>query len=590
MSSDAKNLYKEDILALKENTPGFRNLEVDCAKFKVSLNSVLRALKKRGFPKICSEWEVYSDLGEIFGELDSQDLSISYYDKVINFNSSNSWLHHRKAKILSKLNRKEDAVDAYRKFIELHMPRENFWVYIELGDLYLDCQKYLFSIETYKRAIKLSPDRPEAYCFVGRVLSRIGEYDQSIDYFYQALDRRPDYLPAYNELKLVFNFIGKTEEALLLERQIIPLCLTKRRNRVDKTLLPKRIQSFMDKDVKFEGSYSQNYVELSAPKTLAEKIHVAFLVSKIAISPKYLVKIENGKGWFSGESNVIFTRDGKVVEDVSCGSIDWIGSSKKLPTKKLVGNKVCCLAAPGAAQIYYHWMIDLLPRIQYLDSEEFQSIDKFLVNKFNLNFQIETFNKLGIVPEKVVEASSYPHIYSNQLVVPSLKGKNQIISQESLQFLRSNFIPEIDTNKKNVRKRLYLSRESAKRRKVTNELQVVNLLNSYGFECVAMDNMTVESQASLLSKAEIVIAPHGAALTNIVFCPPGTKVIELFSLHIPTYYWLLANACSLDYYYLDCNPGKSSDNQFDFLSRNYANLDVNIEELKQIVSYALDSI
>ena len=49
----------------------------------------------------------------------------------------------------------------------------------------------------------------------------------------------------------------------------------------------------------------------------------------------------------------------------------------------------------------------------------------------------------------------------------------------------------------------------------------------------------------------MVIAPHGAGLTNLLFCDRGTKVIELMSPDAVRYYYhQLSNHCNLEYYYL----------------------------------------
>ncbi|MCB0841509.1 MAG: glycosyltransferase family 61 protein, partial [Bacteroidetes bacterium] len=65
------------------------------------------------------------------------------------------------------------------------------------------------------------------------------------------------------------------------------------------------------------------------------------------------------------------------------------------------------------------------------------------------------------------------------------------------------------------------------------------------------ENLSVMEQAKMLSEAEAVMCPHGAGLTNIVFCQPGTKIIEL--LHhsaVNEMYWVISNAIGLDYSYL----------------------------------------
>jgi hypothetical protein len=76
------------------------------------------------------------------------------------------------------------------------------------------------------------------------------------------------------------------------------------------------------------------------------------------------------------------------------------------------------------------------------------------------------------------------------------------------------------------------------------------LLN-YNFEVINLELLSVKQQGELLSQAEMVISPHGSGLSNLVFCQPKTKVIEIFA---PNYvypcYWLVSNLVNLNYHYL----------------------------------------
>ena len=79
----------------------------------------------------------------------------------------------------------------------------------------------------------------------------------------------------------------------------------------------------------------------------------------------------------------------------------------------------------------------------------------------------------------------------------------------------------------------------------------MQVLARLGFELVTFESMSVFEQAALMAEAEIVLAPHGAGLANLVFCSPGSKVIELFSpSYVNVCYWILSNQCNLKYYYL----------------------------------------
>ena len=45
--------------------------------------------------------------------------------------------------------------------------------------------------------------------------------------------------------------------------------------------------------------------------------------------------------------------------------------------------------------------------------------------------------------------------------------------------------------------------------------------------------MSLEKQIYLFNKASIVVGAHGAAFTNIIFCRPGTKIIEIIPADHP---------------------------------------------------------
>jgi capsular polysaccharide biosynthesis protein len=55
-------------------------------------------------------------------------------------------------------------------------------------------------------------------------------------------------------------------------------------------------------------------------------------------------------------------------------------------------------------------------------------------------------------------------------------------------------------------------------------------------------------QILLFKGADVVVGPHGAGMTNIGFCRPGTKVLELMqSTFIRIFMTRIAQAARLDY-------------------------------------------
>jgi capsular polysaccharide biosynthesis protein len=60
--------------------------------------------------------------------------------------------------------------------------------------------------------------------------------------------------------------------------------------------------------------------------------------------------------------------------------------------------------------------------------------------------------------------------------------------------------------------------------------------------------MTAVDQILLFQSAEFVIGAHGAGLSNLLFCEPGTKVIELMpSVEFRSYFWFISQKLDLVY-------------------------------------------
>ncbi|MCL2926659.1 MAG: glycosyltransferase family 61 protein [Trichodesmium sp. MAG_R01] len=113
---------------------------------------------------------------------------------------------------------------------------------------------------------------------------------------------------------------------------------------------------------------------------------------------------------------------------------------------------------------------------------------------------------------------------------------------------------------------------------------MVNLLEKFGFKSINLESISVTQQASLLPYSQVIIvATHGAGLTNLVFCHPGTKVIEIFHPeYVMNYYWLLSNICGLEYYQL---IGEEFDDNFSSKSAN-KDIIVDLQKLLNLMKLA----
>ena len=108
--------------------------------------------------------------------------------------------------------------------------------------------------------------------------------------------------------------------------------------------------------------------------------------------------------------------------------------------------------------------------------------------------------------------------------------------------------------------RLYLSRAGARIRTPRNEEALAAALAGEGFETFTASDTNHPDQIARFRAADTVVAVHGAGLTNLLFCRPGTQVIEIFPGNfVKSPYWMLARRLGLGYRPVFGGPGDGQD-------------------------------
>lgn len=257
--------------------------------------------------------------------------------------------------------------------------------------------------------------------------------------------------------------------------------------------------------------------------------------------------------------------DISVVIDADARS-NRVFQRPKLPAVTLLRGEAALLTSLGGHN-YFHWMFHVLPRLALMEQVgvDLDLIEKFFVNEISAAFQVETLKTLGIGTDRVIESHSDTHVRVDSLLLPSRPSRMSEMPKWVCEFLRDKFLrtaPAVVGHPK-ARERLYISRGKAAHRKVINEAEIEAYLHSLGFESVLLEALTVAEQASTLHSARVVVAPHGAGLTNLVFCRPDTIVIEMFSpSYINCCYWALSNWVDAQYYFLLGSGGRDREDLF----------------------------
>ncbi|MGJ3245148.1 MAG: tetratricopeptide repeat protein [Elainellaceae cyanobacterium] len=302
--------------------------------------------------------------------------------------------------------------------------------------------------------------------------------------------------------------------------------------------------------------------------------------------PTFVVTIPDGRAWIAPQQNswkvcngiAIITPDGSLLSDLS-RSYPWYlpGCDRHDPRRhrffqldnpppvECISGRVAVLSGLSG-HVYYHWMVDVLPRVEILrrGKLDLTEIDYFVVNNVNQSFQRDTLAMLGLSPEKLICSDRHPHIQADELVVPSFPGHLDWVPLETLNVVRQMFTKAVDSTPDptptDCPKRLYISRSKARYRHVLNETEVIDQLQPLGFVPVVLESLPVDRQIELFAHADIIISPHGAGLTNLIFCKTGTQVVELTSPHyVRTDYWVISHQLGLSHYFIqgerfECHP------------------------------------
>jgi capsular polysaccharide biosynthesis protein len=112
--------------------------------------------------------------------------------------------------------------------------------------------------------------------------------------------------------------------------------------------------------------------------------------------------------------------------------------------------------------------------------------------------------------------------------------------------------------------RIYVTRRTARMRRVANEDELTPLLERFGIQVIDPGGLSFAKQAALFACAEFIIGPHGAGLTNMVLAPALRTVVELLPDSFDqgvTSYSALSDVLEIDYHLLfgeRCDAGSSA--------------------------------
>ncbi|MEQ8926727.1 MAG: glycosyltransferase family 61 protein, partial [Fulvivirga sp.] len=110
--------------------------------------------------------------------------------------------------------------------------------------------------------------------------------------------------------------------------------------------------------------------------------------------------------------------------------------------------------------------------------------------------------------------------------------------------------------------RIFIMRKNHNTRSFDSPDSLIMELFNHNIKGYYLEDLSFHDQVALFNQVDLVIAPHGAGLSNILFCHEKVKIIELMPENdIRLTYYKLASTLCLDY--SCCKIKVNLNNQFE---------------------------
>ena len=548
-------------------------------------------------PANCSA--LYLHLGQWLAKQGQTERAIAAYRSALETDPDNAAIHLALGQACAKQGQFARAIEHYQSAVSFQPSLVD--AHLGLAQCWLASQHYEAAEQACKTALQLNPDDGKALLCLGNIQTWLNQLDAAIDSYRRAIDIQPDLLEAWCNLGITLARSGHQAEAMVCFSQVMAidpslasqldgilqgLCLQRQLDAIAPEFQHIRPldppTDFYERAADWaaespHGSYYPNLypsstLQLKPPKMLDETIHCSFhFPARIDLPAPFVAVLPEGRFWLNRDQtcSAAIAANNLLLGDLSPESPilspghpdshpsrhSLLAGTTKLPPVKRIEGTVAAIAGLSN-DVYFHWMFDVLPRIQLLKDSgfSFEEIDGLLVSN-RLPFQQETLGLLGIPNEQLIDSDTGYHIQAKRLIVPSFAGTVSWMPRWACDFLRELFLKPDRPAEDRGHQRLYIRRDRASHRRLINEVELIAALEQQGFYSVALEALSVQEQANLFAQAEVIVAPHGGGLTNLVFCQPNTRVIEIFSpFYVYPCYWLVSNLLGLQYAYLRGNP------------------------------------
>lgn len=241
-----------------------------------------------------------------------------------------------------------------------------------------------------------------------------------------------------------------------------------------------------------------------------------------------IIRCEGASGW-RFDNNHLVDPDGRIAYETNLRTTDLGAAFQTFErTPKQVDGVVAYLSNTWPTN-FFHWMVLTVPMLERYRRFPEGPPDWYYIGEAPRPWQLESLEMAGISADQLL----FEAVTADELWSVSQTRHGGGLDPAALNFVRS--LASSETLQPGTR-RLFIERGPATTRRFLNEDETYEAVAGLGFERVSTSGLSLKQEVELFSEAAVVLSCHGSALTNLLFVPPGTTLVELlpFGLHEPS--------------------------------------------------------
>jgi capsular polysaccharide biosynthesis protein len=186
---------------------------------------------------------------------------------------------------------------------------------------------------------------------------------------------------------------------------------------------------------------------------------------------------------------------------------------------------------------YFHWLVEALPKLWLIEMANVPiDVPVLIPTGLHENLLLALRRVLGerpyiaMLPDVGVRVKQlwYPSDLGrvlDSLWTPVREDYDIVVSREGIRYVRDKLTTPSTMP---ATRKIYVERASSTRQ-LLNEPELIEALRKSGFEIINPARVTLDEQIALFSQSRLIIAPTGAAMTNLIFTQAGTHALIILA-------------------------------------------------------------